>query len=105
MIEFIKILGLVKGYTKYVVLNVFFNIAAMIFSVFSIIMLVPIMEILFNQDGKVEALLANPPNTAFLSEGYSLKDHGFYYLATQINEHGPEWVLLYVCILVIVGIV
>ena len=102
MIEFIKILGLVKGYTKYVVLNVFFNIAAMIFSVFSIIMLVPIMEILFNQDGKVEALLANPPNTAFLSEGYSLKDHGFYYLATQINEHGPEWVLLYVCILVIV---
>ena len=40
--------------TMYVVLNVFFNIAAMIFSVFSIIMLIPIMEILFNQDGKVD---------------------------------------------------
>ncbi len=102
MIEFIKILGLVKGYTKYVVLNVFFNIAAMIFSVFSIIMLIPIMEILFNQQGKVEKLLANPPNTSFFSEGYSLKEHGFYYLATQINEQGSEYVLLYVCILVII---
>jgi len=101
MIEFLKILGLVKGYTKYVVLNVFFNIAAMIFSVFSIIMLIPIMEILFNQQGKVEQLLANPPNTSFFSEGYSLKEHGFYYLATQISEHGSEWVLLYVCVLVI----
>ena len=64
-------------------------------------MLIPIMEILFNQQGKVEQLLADPPNTSFFSEGYSLKEHGFYYLATQISEHGSEWVLLYVCVLVI----
>ncbi len=101
MIEFLKILALVKGYTKYAVLNVFFNVAAMIFSVFSIIMLIPIMEILFNQEGKVAKILADPPVLGFFSEGYSLKKHGFYVLAEQIDINGPAMVLMYVCLLVV----
>ena len=101
MIEFIKILALVKGYTKYAVLNVFFNVAAMIFSVFSIIMLIPIMEILFNQEGKVEKILSDPPVLDFFTEGYSLKKHGFYVLAEQIDLNGPAMVLMYVCVLVV----
>ena len=59
MIEFLKILTLVKGYSKHAILNVFFNVLGMLFSAFSIILLIPIMEILFNQDGKVQKILEN----------------------------------------------
>ena len=85
MIEFLKILTLVKGYSKHAILNVFFNVLGMLFSAFSIILLIPIMEILFNQDGKVQKILENKPITNFFEEGYSLKEHGFYFLAEQIQ--------------------
>ena len=101
MIEFLKILTLVKGYYKHAALNVFFNVLGMLFSAFSIILLIPIMEILFNQDGKVQKILENKPVTDFFSDGYSLKEHGFYFLAEQIQLNGSAVVLMYVCIMVV----
>lgn len=103
MKEFLKILTLVKGYKKYAFLNVFFNVLAMIFSIFSIVMLIPIMKILFNQEGEIQELLNNPPPLEFSDAGYSLQDHGFYYLAQQIDTLGGNTVLLYVCIMVVIA--
>ena len=59
------------------------------------------MEILFNQDGKVQKILENKPVTDFFSDGYSLKEHGFYFLAEQIQLNGSAVVLMYVCIMVV----
>ena len=101
MIEFLKILTLVKGYSKHAILNVFFNVLGMLFSAFSIILLIPIMEILFNQDGKVQKILENKPITNFFDEGYSLKEHGFYFLAEQIQLNGSAYVLMCVCFMVV----
>ena len=102
MVEFLKILSLVKGYRKHALLNVVFNVFGMLFSAFSIILLIPIMEILFNQEGKVQKILENKPVTDFFSEGYSLKEHGFYFLAEQIQLVGSATVLFYVCLMVVV---
>ena len=101
MIEFLKILTLVKGYSKHAILNVFFNVLGMLFSAFSIILLIPIMEILFNQDGKVQKILENKPITNFFEKGYSLKEHGFYFLAEQIQLNGSAYVLMCVCFMVV----
>ncbi len=46
-------------------------------------------------------ILSEPPVLDFGAEGYSLKDHGFYYLAEQVQLHGANTVLLYVCIFIV----
>ena len=59
------------------------------------------MEILFNQDGKVQKILENKPITNFFDEGYSLKEHGFYFLAEQIQLNGSAYVLMCVCFMAV----
>ena len=96
MKEFFGILKLVKGYGKYAVINVLFNLLAIIFSAFSLVMLMPIMEILFNQQDKITELLKTPP-----ASNASWKDYIYYHLADLIHTYGPAQVLLYVCIAVV----
>lgn len=96
MKEFFGILKLVKGYGKFAVINVLFNLLAIIFSAFSLVMLMPIMEILFNQQDKITELLKSPP-----AADASWKDYIYYHLADFINTYGSAQVLLYVCIAVV----
>ena len=99
MKEFLKILVLVKGYGKYAVINVVFNIFAIIFSAFSLVMLMPIMEILFSPDKEqIQKVLANPPQ-----DSWSITESANYYFAAQVDEHGPGQVLLIVCLLVVLA--
>jgi len=104
MRDFIKIIKLIKGYKPYALANIFFNALAVVFSLFSMVLLIPVLEILFKTESELTEMLAAPPNTDFWSAGYSLKDHGFYYLAQQIQVLGAETVLLYVCIFIVVAI-
>ena len=100
MKDFIKILQLIRGYKPYALLNILFNILAVFFSLFSMVLLIPVLEILFKNEAELTAMLGSPPTTDFWAEGYSLKQHGFYYLAQQIELQGAETVLLYVCIFI-----
>ena len=104
MKEFFKILTLVKGYRFYAVINVLLNILATFFSLFSLMMLIPVMEVLFSDGERLREILANPPKMDFSSMDFSLKDFLFYTLADKIQTLGQETVLLYVCILLIVAI-
>lgn len=97
MREFLKILVLVKGYGKYAVINVVFNILAIIFSAFSLVLLMPIMEILFSPDAEqVQKVIANPPQ-----DTWSITESANYFFATQVSQYGPASVLLVVCLLVV----
>jgi len=104
MKDFIKILQLIRGYKPYALLNILFNILAVFFSLFSMVLLIPVLEILFKNEAELTAMLGSPPTTDFWAEGYSLKQHGFYYLAQQIELQGAETVLLYVCIFITAAI-
>ncbi len=104
MKEFFKILTLVRGYKAYAVANVFFNILATIFSLFSLMMLIPVTEVLFSSGDKLKEILSTPPTTDFTSLDFSLKDYLFYILAEKIEEIGQEQVLLWVCIYLIAAI-
>ena len=104
MRDFVKIIKLIKGYKPYALTNILFNALAVVFSLFSMVLLIPVLEILFKTETELTELLATPPNTDFWSDGYSLKEHGFYYLAQQIQALGAETVLLYVCIFIVIAI-
>jgi subfamily B ATP-binding cassette protein MsbA len=68
------------------------------------VLLIPILEILFKSEENLTTLLNNPPITDFWADGYDLQDHGFYYLAQQVQSQGAETVLLYVCIFIVIAI-
>ncbi len=104
MKEFFKILTLVKGYKPYAIANVLLNLLATFFSLFSLMMLIPVTEILFSQGDKLQKILDHPPATNFSSFDFSLKDYLFYLLAQQIETVGHEKVLLMVCILLVSAI-
>ncbi len=104
MKEFFKILTLVRGYKPYAIANVFFNILATVFSLFSLMMLIPVTEVLFSSGDKLKEILSTPPTMDFTSLDFSLKDYLFYVLAEKIEEIGQEQVLLWVCIYLITAI-
>jgi len=68
------------------------------------VLLIPVLEILFKSEEDLTNLLDNPPVTDFWANGYDLQEHGFYYLAQQVQSQGAETVLLYVCIFIVVAI-
>ena len=67
-------------------------------------LLIPILEILFKSEGDLTALLENPPVMDFWAKDYDLQEHGFYFLAQQIQTQGADTVLLYVCVFIVVAI-
>ncbi len=104
MKEFFKILTLVKGYRFYAIVNVLLNILATFFSLFSLMMLIPVTEVLFSQGGRLKEILENPPVLDFSSLDFSMKDYLFYKLAEQVDLVGQEQVLLFVCVFLVIAI-
>jgi subfamily B ATP-binding cassette protein MsbA len=96
MRNFLQIIGYIKPYWKSALLNVIFNIISAFFALFSFVMAIPFLKILFNKQEKVTELLP----FSFKSE---ILQHNFnYYLGRIIENNGPAKALLLVSILVII---
>lgn len=84
------LLRFVPPYKKYLILNIFFNLLSTLLSIFSFMLIIPILEILFKTS---EATYTFIP----WSEG-DLKDvviNNFYWLVSeQIKVHGAIWTLM-----------
>ena len=93
MKNLLKILGLVKAYIGSAFLNVFFNILSVFFSVFSLAMLIPVLDVLFNND--FQKLVAEKPKAGFSID--TLKDQFYFFLAEIIQENGKEEALIIIC--------
>ncbi|MFP5471164.1 MAG: ABC transporter ATP-binding protein [Bacteroidia bacterium] len=104
MKDFLKILALLKPHKKEAFLNIFFNLFAIVFSFFSLAMLIPMLEVLFNRGGKMQEILATPTNTQFFSDGYDAVDHFYFVLAKLMTENSAEYVLMLICIVTVVSI-
>lgn len=97
MKDFIKILSLLGSFKKEVVLNVLFNLFSTVFGLFSIAMLMPILEILFNQKPRAQAVDITI-NTSPFTDGYSASDHLNYVLTDLIFKYDTSTVLIYICV-------
>ncbi|MBF25814.1 MAG: antibiotic ABC transporter ATP-binding protein [Flavobacteriales bacterium] len=92
-----RILKFSLPYTNLIILNTLFNFLSVIFSLFSISMVIPILGILF---GTIEP----PENTNFdISSNNSIKDFFYKYIYTIQNDEGVVSALGFICLLVGVG--
>lgn len=98
MDKLLKILKYVKAYKGYAFLNIFFNILAVIFSLASFAVFMPVLNMLF-QNQEI------PDSTKVLnwSDFDSLKDNFNYFSGQMISEYGPLETLFYIS-LVILGL-
>jgi subfamily B ATP-binding cassette protein MsbA len=94
--NFLKILRLAANYKGFAFLNILFNILSVFFNVFSLGMLIPVMDVLFKTDEQFTEILSTPPSTEISMVG--MKDLFYYNLAEIIASQGKEQALIWICI-------
>lgn len=93
-----------KGYWKYAVWNIVFNIFSVVFSVFSIAMLFPFLQVLFSDDPNRLTEIVRKGKPAFRFSTESILDSINYTLAKATLEHDKIYVLSAICVFIIATI-
>lgn len=96
MKSFLWVAKYLKKYWNYVLLNIGFNILAVLFSVVSLTMVIPFLGLLFG----TQPLVHEKPRVAFNVE--SAVDYFYYLLSKVISDYGRLDALMMICVLVIV---
>jgi ABC-type multidrug transport system fused ATPase/permease subunit len=104
MKKFFGVLRYVKGYWNYAFLNILFNILSVVFSLFSIAMLFPFLQVLLFADDHMLHQTVAKGVPSFALTAASLTDNVNYFLASQIMNHGKLHALVLICLFVIVNI-
>lgn len=95
---FNRILGYVRPYWFSLLLNLFFNLVTIFFSLFSFALLVPFLNLLFKTEA-IEAVAK--PVFAFSSE--YLMSYLNYLMSNIILEHGHRYALVFICLILLVA--
>ena len=93
MKDFKRLLGLIRSYKVYAGLNILFNLLTIIFSVFSLGMIIPFLKLIFGMDTLVNA----PAHFAFNQKDFI--DYVYYLMSLAIKNHGHEQVLFYISVI------
>ncbi|MBR4391329.1 MAG: ATP-binding cassette domain-containing protein [Bacteroidales bacterium] len=93
-----RILGYVMPYWAHLLLNVFFNLVTIFFSLFSFALLVPFLNLLFQSE--VVEVVAKPEFS--LTSDY-LMGYLNYYMSNLIHDHGQRYALIFICIVLLVA--
>ncbi|MDP2235875.1 MAG: ABC transporter ATP-binding protein [Bacteroidales bacterium] len=95
MNKFYRTISFAKPYWVYALLNVFFNIMVVIFSLFSFAMLVPFLNLLFG----AEELVTEKPEFAMNTK--ALLGSMNYHISTIIADKGHIHALIFICIILV----
>ncbi|MCK9422706.1 MAG: ABC transporter ATP-binding protein/permease [Bacteroidales bacterium] len=96
MKSFFKILRFAGPYKAYAALNVLFNILAVIFSLASFTLFIPVLQMLFHQ---IDIPLSAPPLVFTID---SVRDNFYYFTGQFLQKYGNERMLVYIGILIII---
>ena len=88
MKDFLRLMGLVKKYKRYAVLNVIFNLLTIVFSIFSLGMIIPFLKMIFG----LESLVSTPQELAFSKD--AIVNFIYYYMSLAVKTYGPEKLLV-----------
>lgn len=93
-----------KGYWKYAIWNILFNVLSVIFSVFSIAMLFPFLQVLFSDNPQklMDIVEKGKPVLSLSTE--SILNSINYYLADATLVSGKSYVLSAICVFIILTI-
>ncbi len=98
MKDFLKVLQrYLPPYKKHLLFNFLFNVLAAVFAVFSVVMMIPVLEIILMQDTTVYQLQPFAFNLGVL------KNNLYYYITELKAEHGPGLALLFVGVFIMAG--
>lgn len=98
MKEFFKIAWkFLKPYKHLLALNFLFNLLAALFAVFSIAMMIPMLEIILMQGSEVYELVP------FTTEFSSIKNNLYYYITFFKESYGPGYSLLFVGLFLVIA--
>lgn len=97
MKSFGRLLQYLNNYKAYVGLNIFSNILTALFTVVSIPLLIPFLEILFD---RVKPVTVAP---AFSFSFGAIRDYFYYQFGQLITYNGKEAALVYVCTAIILA--
>ncbi len=94
MKNYLRLLSYLKNYKTNVALNIFFNLLSVIFSLFSLAMVYPFLNVLFSSDGKYQQV----PWTLSIK---TLLNNFNYFLSQFIVEHGKTDALMLIAVFVV----
>ncbi len=97
MKDFLRLLSLIKSYKVYALLNFIFNLLTIVFSVFSLGMIIPFLKMIFGLD----QLVNTPADLEFTQDG--LLNYIYYQMSLIINEYGPDKLLVALSLLTAVS--
>lgn len=89
-----RTLSYIQPYRGYAALNVFFNVLTVVFSLFSVVMIIPFLQLLF---GKIPMVMQAP---AFQFSADFLFEFLKYQLSMQISQYGAMTALIKFCLLI-----
>lgn len=92
MKKYLRILAYVRPYSGYALLNVLFNILVIVFSLFSFVILIPFLNLLFGQ----EELVTTRPELSFNSQ--AVMDFLNFHVSQVIIHEGKTQALVYICL-------
>ncbi|MBK7431036.1 MAG: ABC transporter ATP-binding protein [Bacteroidetes bacterium] len=95
MKNYLRLLRYVKSYKGYAFLNIFFNMLSVIFSLFSLTMVIPFLNVLFGQQQVYEKVAWTFSVKAALTNFN-------YFLSQYIIDHGKIPALTYICVLIVI---
>ena len=95
MRKFFKLMIYAKPYWVYAVINIFFNLLVILFSLVSFAALVPILQILF----KMTKPVTSAPPLAFNQD--AILQNMQFYISELIKTYGAHQVLGYICVILV----
>lgn len=105
MKEFFKIAWrFLRPYKHLLGLNFVFNLLSALFAVFSVALIIPILQIIFQMESKVYEFKANAISFfPFNFDVSALQNNLYYYITFYKDEYGPGWALLFVGVFLVVA--
>lgn len=105
MMEFFKIAWrFLRPYKHLLGLNFVFNLLSALFAVFSIALIIPILQIIFQMESKVYEFQANAVSLSpFQFDVSALQNNLYYYITLYKDEYGPGWALLFVGVFLVLA--
>jgi subfamily B ATP-binding cassette protein MsbA len=91
MKKFLRILAYARPYSGYALLNILFNLLVIAFSLFSFVMLIPFLNLLFGK----EELVQTAPHFTFSSE--AILGYINYIISQLIIDKGKVQALIFIC--------
>ncbi len=96
----LRIFGYAKKLNLFIPQYIIFVLLGVIFSVFNLALIVPLLDVLFKQE--TAEVIVRPESFEF-STSY-LKDSFYYYFTQIINQYGEKQALLFVCVVVLTSV-